>query len=86
MGFKDLSAFNLSMLGKQGWKLIIEPDSLVARIFKARYFPTGFYLTASVGHNPSYVWRSIMRARFIVHGGARWNVRSGATIPILNEP
>ena len=86
MGFKDLSAFNLSMLGKQGWKFITEPDSLVARIFKARYFLTGTYLMASVGHNPNYVWCSIMRARFIVHGGARWSVSSSATIPILIEP
>jgi hypothetical protein len=41
MGFKDLSAFNLAMLGKQGWKFITEPESLVAHIFKARYFPLG---------------------------------------------
>ena len=86
MGFKDLSAFNLAMLGKQGWKFITEPDTLVARIFKARYFPSGSYLTATVGHNPSYVWRSIMRARFIVRGGARWTIGSGASISILNEP
>jgi len=33
MGFKDLSAFNLAMLGKQGWKFQTEPDSLVSRIF-----------------------------------------------------
>jgi hypothetical protein len=71
MGFKDLSAFNLAMLGKQGWKFITEPDSLVAQIFKARYFPSGSYLTATVGHNSSYVWRSIMCARFIVCEGAR---------------
>jgi len=75
MGFKDLSAFNLAMLGKQGWKFITEPDTLVARIFKARYFPYGSYLTATVGHNPSYVWRSIMRARFIVRGGGALDYR-----------
>jgi len=86
MGFKDLSAFNLAILGKQGWKFITEPNSLVARILKARYFPSGSYLMATVGHNPSYVWRSIMRARFIVRGGARWSIGSGATISILNEP
>jgi len=55
MGFKDLSAFNLAMLGKQGWKFLMEPDSLVARIFKARYFPSHTYLTSQLGHNPSYV-------------------------------
>lgn len=86
MGFKDLSAFNLAMLGKQGWKFITEPDSLVSRIFKARYFPSGSYLSAVIGHNPSYVWRSIMHARFVVRGGARWKIGSGASIAILNEP
>jgi ribonuclease HI len=86
MGFKDLTAFNLSMLGKQGWKLQTDNDSLVSRIFKARYFPHGTYLTASLGHNPSYVWRSILQARFIVRGGARWCIGTGASIPLLNEP
>ena len=55
MGFKDLFAFNLAMLGKQGWKFITEPDSLVARNFKARYFLSASYLTATVGHNPIYI-------------------------------
>lgn len=86
MGFKDLSAFNLAMLGKQGWNFINESESLVTRIFKARYFPSGSYLTAQIGHNPSYVWRNIMRARFLVRGGARWSLGSSASISILNEP
>jgi len=79
LGFKDLSAFNLAMLGKQGWKFLTEPQSLVSRISKS-------YLSATIGHNPSYVWRSILRARFIVRGGARWSIGSGATIPILDAP
>ena len=86
MGFKDLTAFNLAMLGKQGWKLHTAPDSLVSRIFKARYFPSTSYLTANLGHNPTYVWRSIFRAEFIVCGGARWSIETGGDISILNEP
>lgn len=66
MGFKDLTAFNSTMLGKEGWKLLIEPDSLVFCIFKARYFHTSSFLSTSLGHNPSYVWRSILNAIFIV--------------------
>ena len=86
MNFKDLYAFNLAMLGKQGWKFLSEHDSLVSRIFKAQYFPSGNYLTTQLGHNPNYVWRSILRVRFIVRGGARWSIRSGASISISNEP
>jgi len=86
MGFKDLSAFNLAMLGKQAWKFLSEPKSLVSRIFKARYFPNKSFLDANIGHNPSYVWRSILRSRLIVRGGTRWSIGSGATIPILDAP
>jgi len=80
-GFKDLSAFNLPMLGKQGWKFLTDPQSLDSRIFKAQHFPS-----ATIGHNPSYVWHSILRACFIVRGGARWSIGSGTTIPILDAP
>ncbi|CAL8169219.1 unnamed protein product [Prunus armeniaca] len=31
LGFRDLYAFNLAMLAKQGWRLIQYPDSLIAR-------------------------------------------------------
>jgi len=86
MGFKDLSAFNLAMLGKQAWKFLSEPQSFVSGIFKARYFPTTSFLNANIGHNPSYVWRSILRSCFFVCGGARWSIGSGATIPILDAP
>jgi hypothetical protein len=86
MGFKDLSVFNLAMLGKQGWKFQTDPTSLVSRIFKARYFPKTSYFHARLGHNPSYVWRSIFNARFIVRGGARWRIGTGESIPLINEP
>jgi len=49
-------------------------------------FPSASYLTATLGHNPSYVWRSIFRARFIVRGGARWSIGTGGDISILDEP
>jgi hypothetical protein len=39
-----------------------------------------------LGHNPSYVWRSILQAHFIVRGGPRWCIGTGVAIPILHEP
>jgi len=42
--------------------------------------------SATIGHNPSYVWQSILRAHFIVCGGAGWSIGSGLTISIFDEP
>lgn len=44
VGFRNLRYFNLCLLSKQGWKLQTHPDSVVGRIFKARYFASGDYL------------------------------------------
>lgn len=38
MGFKSLFGFNIALLGKQVWKCIEQPELLVSRILKARYF------------------------------------------------
>jgi len=59
MGFKGLKAFNMAMVGKQAWKLVSSPESLITRLLKAKYFPRSDYFGASMGQNPSYVWRSI---------------------------
>jgi len=47
-GFKDISIFNLAILGKQGLKFFLEKQYLMSRIFKARYFPTKIYLTTII--------------------------------------
>jgi hypothetical protein len=66
MGFKDLRAFNEALLAKQGWRLLIYPQSLVARILKAKYYPNRDFLKAKQGQNMSYSWQSITKASWIL--------------------
>jgi hypothetical protein len=46
MRFRDLQSFNLAMLAKQVWRLLREPESLCARVLRARYYPDGKLLNA----------------------------------------
>ncbi|XP_043817796.1 uncharacterized protein LOC110626663 [Manihot esculenta] len=77
LGFKSLHDFNLAMLGKQGWNIINRPHSLVARVLKARYFPTTSFFEASLGHNPSFLWRSIWATQSLVKAGAYLRIGNG---------
>jgi len=38
LGFRNMEAFNLSMLGKQSWKLLSDSSSLLTRVLKAKYY------------------------------------------------
>jgi ribonuclease HI len=86
MNFRHFYGFNLAMLGKQGWKLLTDQDTIVTKIFKARYFPQSDFLGARLGHNPSFVWRSIYTSQVIVKGGLRWCIGDGKDISVWNEP
>ncbi|CAN0903253.1 Uncharacterized mitochondrial protein AtMg00310 [Linum grandiflorum] len=86
MGFKDLHAYNMAMVGKQGWKLMNSPNALVTRIFKAKYFPRGDFLSAPVGGSPSYAWRSIWGTQELLRRGYRWRIGDEASIGVWHEP
>ncbi|XP_060974078.1 uncharacterized protein LOC115695073 [Cannabis sativa] len=86
MGFRDLRDYNLAFLGKQGWQLLTNEDSLVRQIYKARYYPSGSFLTATLGQNPSFIWKSILEAQGLVQAGARKSIGNGSTVSILLDP
>ncbi|XP_074378563.1 uncharacterized protein LOC141720107 [Apium graveolens] len=44
LGFRQIHAFNIALLGKQGWRLICYPESLANRLYKARYYPRDPYV------------------------------------------
>ena len=82
VGFRNLQAVNLAMLAKQGWRLISNPNSLVAQIYKARYYPHGDIFRAKLGSSPSDAWRSILNWLEVVKRGTRWRVGNGNRIHI----
>nr|XP_023912496.1 uncharacterized protein LOC112024088 [Quercus suber] len=85
MGFRNLQAFNLAMLAKQGWRLFENPNSLVARIYRAKYYPHGDVFNAGLGSSPSFTWRSIRQGLEVVKRGTRWKVGNGRLIHIWED-
>lgn len=44
IGFINLHSFNLAMLVKLAWKLVNNPEALLSKFLKAKYFPTSCFL------------------------------------------
>ncbi|KAJ8755052.1 hypothetical protein K2173_016557 [Erythroxylum novogranatense] len=86
LGYRDMRQFNISLLAKQGWRILKYPHSIAATILKARYFPTTDFFSTSLGNNPSYIWRSILQARSLLSQGCRRRVGDGLNIHIWRDP
>ncbi|VFQ91828.1 unnamed protein product [Cuscuta campestris] len=86
LSFRRIRDFNVAMIGKQGWRLIVNPDSLVARVFKARYYSKGDFLNAGLGSSPSFVWRSILEGRNLIINGIGRRIGDGRDTLIWDTP
>lgn len=85
LGFRELDSFNVALLAKQGWRIINFPDSLVARVYQAKYFLGGSFLGSTLGRNLSFIWRSIWNAKSLIQDGMMWRIGDGKNVRIWND-
>jgi hypothetical protein len=83
MGFRDLYAFNIAMLAKQGWRIVHNLESLSGQILRAKYFPDGSIFQARAHASISYTWHSIPE---LIKKGMIWRVGNGRSVHIWNDP
>lgn len=86
LGFKNLYGFNIDLLGKHTWNFLHNPNLLVTRLFKARYFPTSNVFKAGKGRDPSFVWSGIWSAKEELQKGFRWVFGNGRDINATKDP
>ncbi|XP_057745343.1 uncharacterized mitochondrial protein AtMg00310-like [Arachis stenosperma] len=86
LGFRDMEAFNMDLLAKQGWRLIKNSESLAARTLSSRYYNRKDFLSSDVGFSPCFTWRSIWQAKCVLEKGECWRIRNGETVKIWKDP
>lgn len=69
--------FNDALLAKQCWRLIQNPNSLWARVLKARYFPHCSFLDAKRGGRASWAWSTLLSGRDLLLKDAHWQIMNG---------
>ncbi|XP_019173296.1 PREDICTED: uncharacterized protein LOC109168895 [Ipomoea nil] len=83
---KDCLSRYESLSGQMAWRFLTRLESLVARIYKARYYPKPSFSGACLGNNPSYCWRSIMAAKDLICSGVRRRIGNGQATLIWDHP
>ncbi|XP_062028618.1 uncharacterized mitochondrial protein AtMg00310-like [Rosa rugosa] len=87
LGFRNTVHFNQALLAKQGWRILQNPDSLIDRMYKAKYFPNcGFMEAKGRGKSSSYAWKSIMHGRELLRKGIRLQIGNGSQAYVWTDP
>jgi hypothetical protein len=82
MGFRDNVDFNQALLAKQAWRMITNPESLCARVLRARYADGGDLLHAKCPKKASYTWCSVLHGRDLLKEGLVWIIGDGTKIKV----
>ena len=65
--------------------MFFHPESLSARVLKAKYHPTTDFLSSELGSAPSQIWRAIMDGREVLTQGLIRRIGDGLTTHIWNQ-
>uniref|UniRef100_A0A2N9FBV7 Reverse transcriptase zinc-binding domain-containing protein n=1 Tax=Fagus sylvatica TaxID=28930 RepID=A0A2N9FBV7_FAGSY len=85
MGFRKLMKFNEALLAKQVWRLFHNKESLIYKVFKAKFFPHGTIMDARHSARASYAWKSILNARHVITKGTWWRIGNGLSTKIWSD-
>lgn len=86
LGFRDIQTSNDALLAKISWRILKEPQSLLAQVLLGKYSQHTSFLDCSALANASHGWRSILAGRDLLKNGLSWAVGDGEKISVWNDP
>lgn len=85
LGFKKIEEYNDSLLGKLSWRLLNNPDSLLAQVLKGKYFPESSFLESEPKKGSSHGWTSILAGKAVLEKGLGFLVGDGKNIRVWSD-
>ena len=85
LGFKDLRPMNQALLARQAWRLVAFPDSICAKVLRAKYFPDGKLLDRAPAGVASQTWRAIEYGLELLKQGVIQRIGDGRSTQIWRD-
>lgn len=86
LGFRDLESFNDALLAKLSWRLLKNPNSLLAQILIGKYCKESSFMNALAPSVCSHGWKSILAGKEVLKKGMGWLVGDGSKISLWYDP
>lgn len=77
LGIRDFKDFNVALLVKQSWRILQNPNTLLAHVYKAKYYAKTTLLQVPKRRTSCYAWKSILKGSELIKHGLRWIVGNG---------
>ncbi|XP_021851892.1 uncharacterized mitochondrial protein AtMg00310-like [Spinacia oleracea] len=85
MGFRDIGIFNSALLGRQAWRLLKSPTSLLARVMSTKYYKNAEFLDSYLGTTSIFSWSSIWSSKSLIMDGTLWRIDNGSKFRIWED-
>ena len=60
LGFRDIQDFNIAMLAKNAWRILTNPDCLLACLLLGKFCHSSSFLSSLCPSSPSHGWRGVV--------------------------
>lgn len=78
LNFWDMEGFNQALLAKQVWRVLQNPNILLSRLLRGKYFADSLVLKAGCPRSASYFWHSFIWGRELLYLGLRRRIGDGS--------
>ena len=86
LGFRDFQSFNNAYLAKLSWRLLNNPNSLLAQTLFGKYCKGEEFLQCPGNYSESHGWRGILIGRDLLLENMGWLVGDGKAIKAWPDP
>ncbi|XP_027155516.1 uncharacterized protein LOC113755813 [Coffea eugenioides] len=80
-----LGQFQQSIAWKADLEIIINPNLLMSKVLKAKYYPNGFIFKCKCPQNASWIWQSLMGVKQHVEDGTWRKIGNGLSTGIWED-
>ncbi|XVF46862.1 hypothetical protein PTKIN_Ptkin03bG0062300 [Pterospermum kingtungense] len=84
LGILNIEARNLSLLGKQAWRIGMNPDSLIRRTLLPKYCKNTAFWDCIPRNNDTWIWKSILLGKEVCKQGTEIQIRDEKDTWIVN--